>query len=67
MVQLYSTNCPRCNVLEKKLIQKNINFTKIIDFDPKKLIDLGFSTAPVCCIDNNWYDYKDTLNYINNM
>ena len=53
MVQLYSTNCPRCNVLEKKLIQKNINFTKIIDFDPKKLIDLGFSTAPVCCIDNN--------------
>ena len=25
---LYSTNCPKCKILEKKLTEKNIKFTK---------------------------------------
>ena len=30
---LYSTNCPKCNVLEKKLQSKNIDFEICNDVD----------------------------------
>lgn len=31
MITLYSTNCPKCNVLEQKL--KNLNINYILSFD----------------------------------
>ena len=38
MVVLYTTNCPRCIVLEKKLKQKGIEFEARTDFDVKEMI-----------------------------
>ena len=65
-MKLYSTNCPKCNVIEKKLRNKNIEFEKITDFDHNKMKEKGFSFAPI--LETNGgvlLDYSDANNYIN--
>ena len=39
-VILYSTNCPKCSVLEKKLSSANINYKIVTDTD--LMIKKGF-------------------------
>lgn len=65
-MKLYSTNCPKCNVIEKKLRNKNIEFEKITDFDHNKMKERGFSFAPILeTNDGILLDYSDANNYIN--
>ncbi len=71
---LYSTNCPKCNILEKKLDQKNLKYKKVTDFNIQSMIDRGFSTAPILYVvydnsktDGFYYDFKDAVNFINNI
>ena len=71
---LYSTNCPKCNILEKKLDQKNLKYKKVTDFNIQSMIDRGFSTAAILYIvydnsktDGFYYDFKDAVNFINNI
>ena len=45
MVVLYTTNCPRCIVLEKKLKQKGIEFEARTNFDVKEMIKKGFEVS----------------------
>ena len=45
MVVLYTTNCPRCIVLEKKLKQKGIEFEARTNFDVKEMIQKKKGTA----------------------
>lgn len=40
MITLYSTNCPRCMVLEKKLAAAGIEYT--INNDVDEMLSLGF-------------------------
>ena len=67
MINLYSTNCPKCNILEKKLLSKNIEYNKITEFNPEELTSRGFYTAPVIEINGTFYDFKDANNYINSI
>lgn len=64
-VILYSTNCPRCNVLEKKLGQKNIDYKLITDEDI--MINKGFMTAPMLEVDNEVYDFKGAVDWLNGL
>ena len=45
MVTLYSTGCPKCTVLRKKLENSSIDFCVLYDMD--RLLELGFMEAPV--------------------
>ena len=36
-VILYSTHCPRCNIIETKLKQKQINYVEITDIDDESI------------------------------
>ncbi len=69
MLKLYSTNCPRCNVLEKKLNQSNIKFKKINDFNPDELLEKGFTTAPILYDEdkNTYMQFKEAIEYINSL
>ena len=64
-VVLYSTGCPRCNVLEKKLNEKNIVFELVNDKDV--MIKKGFMTAPMMEIDGSLYDFKNAVDWINEL
>jgi len=64
-VTLYSTNCPRCIVLEKKLNQKNIEFDLVSDEDT--MINKGFMTAPMLEVGNEVYDFKGAVDWLNGL
>ena len=49
MIKVYSTHCPRCMVIEKKLKQKGINF-EIID-DINIMREMGIQSTPMLQID----------------
>ena len=59
---LYSSGCPKCNILKKKLEQKKFDFELIED--ENKMIDMGFSSAPMLEDDGNFYNFEEAINYI---
>ena len=65
-VTLYSTHCPRCNVLEKKLTSANINFEYIDDFDVDKLSEKsGIQSAPVLKVNDTYMDFSEAVKWVN--
>lgn len=63
MIILYSTDCPRCRILESKLNEKNIDF--ILAADITDAIDAGFMSAPVLKVDDEWMDFGTAVKWIN--
>ena len=66
MVTLYSTGCPRCKVLEKKLTQKNIEFELKTDFDVHAFLEKGFSSVPLLEVDGEILTFEKANQWINN-
>lgn len=64
MITLFSTECPKCKVLERKLNNKNIAFEKSSNI--QEVIDKGFMSAPVLKVDNVYYDFKQGVDWVNN-
>ena len=61
-VILYTTNCPKCRVLEAKLKQSNIEFE--INNNVELMIEKGFTTAPVLEVDGVAYGFKDAVEWV---
>ena len=64
-IVLYSTGCPRCNVLETKLKNKGVDFEAI--HDTKLMIDKGFDSVPVLEVDGNYMDFGKANEFINSL
>lgn len=64
MVTLYSTGCPKCRVIEKKLQQKNIKFEKVMG--ASEIEKLGFTSAPVLKVDDKVLNFGDANRWIMN-
>ena len=62
-VVLFSTHCPRCNVLEKKLQQKNISYEEVNDVEIMK--EKGYLTVPILEVDGMIMDFKTAVDWIN--
>lgn len=62
MVILYSTNCPRCRIIEKKLQDKGIGFELFNDVDA--MIAKGFKEAPKLEVDGMVMDFKEANEWI---
>jgi len=64
-MKLYSTNCPKCKVLEKKLQLKNIDFeVKDSKEDIDYLISLGYKSAPMLEVDGTFYKFEDAVKFV---
>lgn len=59
MITLYSTGCPKCNILERRLTNDKIDFTIIDDID--KLIEMGFQNAPILQINDQFIEYSEAM------
>ena len=59
---LHSTHCPKCNVLETKLKQKNINFEE--NNDVELMVQKGFTMAPVLEVGDVVYNFKEAVEWI---
>lgn len=63
MIKLYSTNCPRCRVLKKKLDDKNIQYE--IHTDIEEMLSLGLVNAPALELENgNILDFGEAIIWI---
>lgn len=63
-VILYSTHCPKCSVLEKKLKQKNISYEEVNDIETMK--EKGYLSVPILEVDGVSMDFKTASDWINN-
>lgn len=62
-VILYTTHCPKCNVLAAKLKEKEIKYEIITD--EQVMIDKGFMSAPMLEIDGNVLNFKEAMEWVN--
>lgn len=62
-VVLYSTDCPQCNVLKKKLENAGVEFELSNDVD--SMIEKGFTSAPVLGVDDQYMTFREAIDWIN--
>lgn len=62
MVILYSTDCPKCQILKEKLDNKNIEY--IVNSDSEAMLLKGFSTVPMLEIDSKVLNYLDAVKWV---
>lgn len=62
-IMLYSTGCPKCNVLKSKLKEKNIAFIENISVDDMK--KLGIDAVPVLKVNDKLLDFKAAIEWVN--
>lgn len=62
-VILYTTHCPRCIVLEKKLQQKGIKYNENNDIED--MIYRDIKEVPVLQVDGRLYDFAEAIRWIN--
>ena len=60
---LYSTHCPKCNVLTNKLNSKGIQYTEVTDVD--EMQKLGLMSVPYLSVDGELLDFAAANKWIN--
>ena len=64
---LYTTHCPRCEVLKKKLEQSNISF--IEETDLNKMLNLNIKAAPMLQLEetNTLLDFSAAIKWLKDL
>lgn len=62
MVILYSTGCPRCNVLVQKLNSKGIEYDVVNDVDV--MTEKGIETVPVLEVDGQLMKFPEAMKWV---
>lgn len=58
----FGNGCPKCEILKKKLEEKNINYNV---GELKEIIDAGFKAVPVLKIGKDYLDFGKAVNWVN--
>ena len=64
-ITLYSTGCPMCTVLEKKMKAKKIAYE--VCSDTTEMTKMGFNRVPVLKVGDAVFYFEDAVKYINNL
>ena len=66
MIVLYSTNCPKCKVLEEKLKNNNLSFDVVVGEEAEKAIrNLGYTSAPVVKVNKEIMSFEAAIKWLN--
>lgn len=60
---LFSTGCPKCNVLKQKLSTYSIDYT--LETDMTEIIDAGLMTVPILKVDDKYLEFKEANDWLN--
>ena len=60
---LYTTHCPKCSVLEKKLAKKNLSYIENTSIE--EMQGLGISTVPVLSVNGELLTFDKANQWIN--
>lgn len=61
-IVLYSTGCPKCGVLKRKLDSAGIQYNVVSDVD--EMLKLGMSSAPFLGVDGELLDFNKAMVWI---
>lgn len=64
-VILYTTHCPMCLMLERKLKEKNINYIEVSNINEIK--EAGIKNVPVLKVDNEMMDSYNAMQWVKNI
>lgn len=59
---LYSTHCPKCTILEKKLKDKGVTYDEVNDVD--YMVKLGFTEVPMLAINDRIMGFNEAVKWI---
>lgn len=62
-VILYTTHCPICKMLEKRLADKKVSYTECTDV--AKMKSLGIKQVPVLSLDGVLYNTQEAMKWLN--
>lgn len=61
---LYSTGCPRCDVLKDKLDSKAVSYS--VNNSVDEMTELGISEVPVLSVNGQLMKFKEAVEWVNN-
>ena len=61
-VTLFSTGCPKCNVLKTKLEQAGIEYDVVTD--ENVMIERGFTSAPMLGVDGEEMGFMEAMRWV---
>ena len=64
-VILYSIGCPKCNVLKKKLNEKNVQYTE--NDSVEEMVSLGITEVPVLKTEEGLLNFSEAVKWLNNI
>lgn len=68
MITLYTTHCPKCNVLQKKMANKKIDF--LLCEDEKEIMEVctktGMNFLPILQIGDDFLDFPNAIEWLKN-
>lgn len=59
---LYSTHCPKCTILEKKLKDKGVTYDEVNDVD--YMVNLGFTEVPMLVVNDRIMGFNEAVKWI---
>ena len=62
---LYSTGCPKCEILKKKMGEKNISYTEINDIEIMNEKNITF--VPMLEIEGKLLNYRESVSFVNSI
>ena len=64
-IVLFSSGCPKCNVLKQKLDSRKIKYEVSEDFD--ELIAQNLQTVPVLKVNGEYYQFSEAIKVVNEL
>lgn len=62
-VIFYSTGCPKCSVLKKKLDGKHIEYVE--NNSVEDMLAMGFDALPVLEVNGKIMEFKESIDWVN--
>ena len=62
-IVLYSTGCPKCKILESKLQEKGVYYTKNTSVD--EMVKLGFTAVPMLKVGEKVLNFGEAVKWVN--
>ncbi len=64
-VDLYTTHCPKCLALEKKLELKGVQYIEHTNID--EMLALGYTEVPVLKVDGQSLPFGEAIKWVNSL
>ena len=60
---LYSTGCPKCNILKKKLAEKGVKYDE--NNSVEDMLSIGITVVPMLKVNDDLLDFSEAVKWLN--